>query len=618
MVILKSKAFLRAYVFLLAVFVGGMCAVSPTLALIESRYNLYSQNSIYFYDPDCSPIDRDLSCKLLFIFDIDGTLDRTAKYTNTEEIYDGVVEAFKWMEDNGIEYKIMTARNGDGYERGKSWVETEILDKIGTSKKADDIFYPHVSANKKAERAKADGATIVFEDKKETVKMVVEAGMQAVNVVLSDGSNRVEGDNIFHLEASYANFVSIVKQALANAGKSLSSCPASDGGGGGEGGYSNEDDKWDGSCTPVSTNRANWLSKYVDYIRSVASSNGLPWEMIPAQAFMESGGGVSEACPYNPLGLKGSPACDGSGHRSFGSYEEAFQYYVNGAHSVRMVKGKYPNDPYSAISYIQYGVPHGESYAQCSKEEYLKNPKHSCYGHNLGDPTPDYVKNVSSLICGIQKWAKDKGIPISSVTWKDYSGGGGEKTGDDSDDDDDEDEDEKAVDYCYNGGGEEDDDGYEDPKAGDLASYVKAWAWPDYHSPPYMQRMPAYAEYMDTVSTYNPCGGVDCGAFVWNIIRASGWDPNYASYSRNSSGQYNYLLSNWEKLDPKSTSDLKLGDVGYRRSGGHVILYVGNISGFNSKTASASDCTGVHRRAPTAGSESDNSILNNYYWFRKK
>ena len=161
--------------FLVAVFVGGMCAGSPTLALIESRYNLYSQNSIYFYDPDCSEI----------------------------------------------------------------------------------------------------------------------------------------GD---------------------------------DGGGGGDGEkFEGGEETWDGSCSAVTSQREAWLEKYVSYIRSVASSNSLPWEMIPAQAFMESGGGAHEVCSFNPLGLKGSPSCDGS-HRSFGSYEEAFQYYANRTYSVKAVKGKYPND----------------------------------------------------------------------------------------------------------------------------------------------------------------------------------------------------------------------------------------------------------------------------------
>ena len=620
-------------------------------------------------------------------------------------------------------------------------------------------------------------------------------------------------------------------------------CIPREGGGGGGGDRYEGDEKWDGSsCTEVTSSREAWLnrtkgssSRIIDNILSVAKSNSLPWELIPAQAFMESGGGKDDACDFNPLGLKvkaGHAGC-ANGFAKFGSYEEAFQYYVDSIKPIREVKGKYPDDPYSAIAYIQYGAEN--PYASCDNEADLKNPDSPCYGHKIGDPTPGYVKKVSSLICGIQKWAEENGIETSRVTYRNYSSGGsdggdekgGEEGSGDSDgtgvtwsggwidgdsfsgytkevppskwsdksenrsfevgpnkillhstegvsqkdgdtgkysglavypsgnhhaphftidpirkelyqhysigvssnairdyddygpiqieiigfsdghekskynldnftDDewdyvallliaiseetgipltssvnwasptrlsvtefknyngvlghehapspndhadpgniwsyvqaaikrnpnsesvggggdggssDDDSDDSEGLPYCD----EEDDDGeYEDPKAGDLASYVKAWAWPDYHKPPYGVRMPAYADYMDNESTYHPCDGVDCGAFVWNIIRASGWDPDYAPRSYNSSGQASYLRNNWDRVT--DIDDLKLGDVGVRS--GHVILYVGDIPGFNSKTASASDCRGPNRRAPTAGSP--NEDLNNYTWYRKR
>ena len=134
--------------------------------------------------------------------------------------------------------------------------------------------------------------------------------------------------------------------------------------------------------------------------------------------------------------------------------------------------------------------------------------------------------------------------------------------------------------------------------------------------------MPAYAEYMNSNPPYSgatcPTGekGNDCGAFVSNIIIASGWDTSYSACA--TSCQKSWLDRNWNRLTVRTTDDLRLGDVGYRNSGGHVILYVGNISGFNSKTASASDCRYSSRRSPMAGSESDSTIVNSYTWYRKK
>ena len=75
--------------------------------------------------------------------------------------------------------------------------------------------------------------------------------------------------------------------------------------------------------------------------------------------------------------------------------------------------------------------------------------------------------------------------------------------------------------------------------------------------------------------------------------------------------QKSYLESNWQQVDVGS---LRLGDVGivYDSDDQHVILYVGNIDGFASNTASASLCG----RAPMAGRSGEN--LNRYTWYRKK
>ncbi len=372
---------------------------------------------------------------------------------------------------------------------------------------------------------------------------------------------------------------------------------------------------WDGNCSSMTAARAAWLSKYVDALQSTASKNGIPWELIAGQTFQESGGGKQEACDYNPLGLKagGGQARCANGFAKFNSYNEAFQYYMDSIIPIRNLKNNYPIDPYSAVSYIQYGS--SSAYASCDSESYSQ-----CVGH-MGEPTPGYVNSVSSIICGIQKWAMSEGIAISGVSWSDYIANSKSNSNSTSDSTKDEVtvveeevelENGTGAGYCGKNGwvgydsdledNEKDTDSEED--AGDLAELVKKWAWPTYHKPVYTKRMPDYAEYIDNVATYKGASnGVDCGAFVANIMKASGWDTNYVQSG--TSSQMSYLKNNWQRVDEGS---LKLGDVGIRT--GHVILYVGNISGFESNTASASQS----ERAPMAGADRD---LSRYTWYRR-
>ena len=373
---------------------------------------------------------------------------------------------------------------------------------------------------------------------------------------------------------------------------------------GGAGGSFAGDEVWDGSCSAMTAARIEWVQKYLPAMQEAASKNGIPWELIPAQTFQESGGGKREACDNNPLGLKakkGQASCS-NGFAKFNSHEEAFDYYMNSITPIRELKGQYSNDPYSAVSFIEYGASH--AYASCDSESYSQ-----CVGH-MGEPTPGYVNSVSSLICGIQKWAEGEKIAISSVTYANYSP---------SNDNNEETEEEEEIieepatpaSYCTPDGkmtGETEYGEYEEPEAGNLASFVKAWAWSDYKGKGTTDRMPAYAEYIDTQATYKGAGGgVDCGAFVANIMRASGWDPNYVQGG--TASQKTYLESNWRQVD---SSSLKLGDVGivYNDKQKHVILYTGNIDGFNSNTVSAS----MNERAPMAGADKN---LNKYTWYRK-
>ena len=359
--------------------------------------------------------------------------------------------------------------------------------------------------------------------------------------------------------------------------------------------FSGGAEQWNGSCTTLSAARADWIRKQVSGMQAAASASGLPWELLAGQSIQESGGAKAEACDYNPLGMKaksGHASC-GNGFAKFGSYQEAYQYYIDSLIPIREAKNKYPNDPYSAVSFIQYGA--SSSYASCDSESYAQ-----CVGH-MGEPTPGYVNSVSSIMCGIQKWAKSEGIAISSVTWENYSPTGeyatttGTTSGTVTSG--------TGASYCDNNGESSGSGNYESPEAGNLADFIKKWAWSDYAKGK-TERMPAYADYMDSVATYKGAmNGVDCGAFVANIMVASGWDPNYVQGG--TAAQKTYLQQNWTQV---GTDSLQIGDVGIKD--GHVILYAGNIDGFNSNTVSASQ----NDRAPMAGADKN---LNNYTWYRK-
>lgn len=169
-------------------------------------------------------------------------------------------------------------------------------------------------------------------------------------------------------------------------------------------GYGNNaNDHWNGSCSGVGS-YDSWINAHIDDIQTIAKRNGIPWEALLAQTIQESSGAQSEVCPYNPLGLKTndpSKACDSRMHRSFSSYQEAFQYYVDSIIPVREAKYKYPNDPYMYLDFIQHGATY--QYAQDTQ----------------------YVQKTSSIVCGIQKWAEAHGrsSQLSSRTYRNYSHG---------------------------------------------------------------------------------------------------------------------------------------------------------------------------------------------------
>lgn len=171
---------------------------------------------------------------------------------------------------------------------------------------------------------------------------------------------------------------------------------------------------------------------------------------------------------------------------------------------------------------------------------------------------------------------------------------------------------------------------------GDLSAATLAYAWPDYHPAPYTTRKPEYAAAADKAqkmgmyigATVEYCAAkgkvvdgvdVDCGGFVTRLVIDSGWDTSYNYSGKLADGagptdaQKTWLDAHWQNLGNASSIDtatLMPGDVAI--SGGHTFIYVGTISGFNSKIASASLC----ERAPMAGRE---SLTNgDFTWYRKR
>ncbi len=165
---------------------------------------------------------------------------------------------------------------------------------------------------------------------------------------------------------------------------------------------------------------------------------------------------------------------------------------------------------------------------------------------------------------------------------------------------------------------------------GDLSATTLAYAWPEYHAPPYTNKKPAYAEAVTQAQNngmYVGGGiypGVDCGGFVTRLLIDSGFEPRYNyggktadGASNVAGGQYPWVRDNWQKLENvQSTADLQPGDVAINAGKTHTFVFVGDIPGFGSKIASASySSRGGGWRAPMAGREA--ILASNINWYRK-
>ena len=144
-------------------------------------------------------------------------------------------------------------------------------------------------------------------------------------------------------------------------------------------------------------------------------------------------------------------------------------------------------------------------------------------------------------------------------------------------------------------------------KVESLKAVVAAYAWPEYHSDCLDQTVAYNAAYADAATEFvsnHGKQGNDCGVFVLIAMRNSGWDESYPD--ERTDGQYKYLSdpkNGWTDVTNsiKSNDDALPGDVIITRGKGHVLLFVGEIDGFQSVMVSAS----YGKRAPMADRSND-------------
>lgn len=164
------------------------------------------------------------------------------------------------------------------------------------------------------------------------------------------------------------------------------------------------------------------------------------------------------------------------------------------------------------------------------------------------------------------------------------------------------------------------------PNCGSLGNVVQTavkYAWPDYHPPVYLDMKPEYETAIRAAQTAgkyvggggNP--GIDCGGFVTRVMQDSGLDPNYGG-GGNTDYQERYMREHtelYEPIFPTSTADMRPGDIAINDT--HTYLYVGQVAGFNSDTASSAySADGDGWRAPMAGREIPADP--DYRWYRHR
>lgn len=154
-------------------------------------------------------------------------------------------------------------------------------------------------------------------------------------------------------------------------------------------------------------------------------------------------------------------------------------------------------------------------------------------------------------------------------------------------------------------------------ETGDFAETVAAFAWEDGRRG--STQKSKYKEVMKTSKYGNDAlhkYGNDCGAFVYNLMVTSGFEPDYPpTYTGN---QKPWLDAHWEKIaDPRkvNVADLRPGDVGIV-AGDHVFVWIGDIEDFQGKSAEAANGSNTAPTAVLAGNTY--SAPSKYTWYRKK
>lgn len=152
---------------------------------------------------------------------------------------------------------------------------------------------------------------------------------------------------------------------------------------------------------------------------------------------------------------------------------------------------------------------------------------------------------------------------------------------------------------------------------GNFAETVKAFAWEDGRRG--SAQKDRYKEVIKTSKYGNDAAhnyGNDCGAFVYNLMVVSGFEPDYPpTYT---GAQEPWLKNNWEDIfkgKPVDVAQLEPGDVGII-AGEHVFVWIGDMDGFSGTSAEAALGSNT---APTAVLKGNTySAPAKYTWYRKK
>ncbi len=141
--------------------------------------------------------------------DIDGTLDLTKDATNPEALRAGALEAFKWMENKGIKYVILT-ENPD-LEAKKNWVQTNILSRMHSTLGYKGTY--RVPWNDRYQYCHSHGVDILVDDASPVIS-IASLHMPVIEMHCSDWSSQPSGGNIFEID-SFTEFSSALTTAAS-------------------------------------------------------------------------------------------------------------------------------------------------------------------------------------------------------------------------------------------------------------------------------------------------------------------------------------------------------------------------------------------------------------------